>query len=162
MFEHELNVYAFSLGYIQRLTEELSDQDLCEPPAPGANPPVWILAHLAVVSDFALQTLGRPTVCPPAWHQQFGPKSDPAKMTKPYPTKAELMATLERVHSEVTAAARTADPAAMARPHGIAMLDGTPIRTVGDALTLVMTTHEGVHIGQLSLSRRLRGRPPLF
>jgi hypothetical protein len=162
MFERESSVYAFSLSYIELLVGELSDQDLCDPLAPGANPPAWVLGHLAVVSDFALHSLGRPMVCPPAWHKQFGPKSDPSAMSKPYPTKAELMSALRRVHAEVTAAARTADAAAMDQPHSIAMFDGTPIRTVGEAVTLVMTAHEGVHIGQLSLSRRLRGRPHLF
>jgi hypothetical protein len=162
MFENESKVYQFMLGYIEQVVDDLTDDMMDKPPAPGANPPVWILGHLAIAPDWGLQSMGKPALCPELWHKQFGPGSDPAKIARPHPTKAELLAAIRRGHEAFTAAARQADPAAMSKPHAIPFLQGSPIKTVGETVTLLMTAHDSVHIGQLSLCRRLRGKPHLF
>jgi hypothetical protein len=50
----------------------------------------------------------------------------------------------------------------MAKPQSFPFFVNTPIKTVGDCVALLMTTHFSTHIGQLSLMRRQLGRPPLF
>ena len=162
MFENESKVYHFMLGYIEQVVDDLTDDMMDKPPAPGVNPPVWILGHLAIASDWGLMSLGRPPLCPQLWRNQFAPGSDPAKIAKPHPTNAELLSAIRRGHEALIAGVRTADADAMAKPHAIAFLRGSPIKTVGDSMTLVMTAHEAGHIGQLSLCRRLRGKPHLF
>jgi hypothetical protein len=163
MFETELRLYEFSLGLAKRMAAEIDESEMNVRPGDGSgNPPVWILGHLAVSTDFALRALGRPMLCPPAWLKMFGPGSDSGAVPEPRPTKADLMAALERGHAAVTAAVREADPAALDRPHTIPFFQGTPLRTVGDTLALLLTTHEGLHLGQLSAWRRTRGRKAMF
>ena len=162
MFENESRVYAMMLGYLGQVVADLREEDMDKAPAAGVNPPVWILGHLAIASDWGLMSLGRPALCAELWHKQFAPGSDPAKIAQPAPTKDELMSAIRRGHEALIAGARTADADAMSKPHSIAFLQGSPVKTVGDTMTLLMTAHEGVHIGQLSLCRRLRGKPHLF
>jgi hypothetical protein len=162
MFERETNVYAFLLGYLRRVMADVPDEKLADEPAPGLNPPLWILGHLAISNDFGLRILGKPPVCPEAWAKCFGRGSKPADVPLPHPTKAELMQAIERGHEQVTAAARLADPARLALPNPAPVFKGTPVETTGDLLALLMTGHFGAHIGQLSLWRRLSGLPHLF
>lgn len=162
MLDSAINIYGFMLGYCRDLVEGFTDADLLRPAAAGANPPVWILAHLAVIQDFALHQLGQPPEAPAAWAAQFGPGSTSAKAAQPYPTTTELLGVLDRGSKRLIDAARRVTPEQLAKPHGIPMFQGSPIRTVGDALVLSMTGHLGLHTGQLSLWRRLQGRPPLF
>jgi hypothetical protein len=62
----------------------------------------------------------------------------------------------------IIGAVPTADPTAMAAPQSFKFFVNTPIKTVGDCVALLMTTHFSLHIGQLSLMRRITGKPPLF
>jgi hypothetical protein len=79
-----------------------------------------------------------------------------------YPSKAELLERLERSLSALCTAAAEASPETLKRPHGIPFLAGTPIETVGDVTTLLLTAHAAFHTGQLSLARRQLGFAPLF
>ena len=162
MLDSAINIYGFMLGYCRNLVEGFTDADLLRPAAAGANPPVWILAHLAVIQDFTLRQLGQPPEGPESWAARFGPGTTIDKVPQPYPTKAELLGVLDRGARRLVEAARAATPEQLARPHGIGMFQGSPIKTVGDALVLSLTGHLGLHTGQLSLWRRLQGRPPLF
>ncbi len=79
------------------------------------------------------------------------------------PTKQEFLAALSLGHERVSASvAGGVDEARMAQPHTIATLTGTPIRTWGDALLHLMTAHEAMHLGQLSVCRRATGLPARF
>lgn len=160
MFERECTLYAFVLGYAQRLVADLDEAEMAVQPAPGMNPPAWILGHLAIATDYALRLLGEATACPRDWHVRFGPGSVPPADPAAYPSKAELMAALERGHERVDTAARRATPERLEQPHGveIAFLK-EPLPTVGDLLAHLMTTHEAAHLGQLSAWRRLQGKP---
>ncbi len=162
MFEIETKLYAFALGYAQRQAAEIEESKLNHQPFPGANTPLWILGHLAVCTDYAARVLGGSLECPKDWHRSFGMKSKPADLKPPYPAKADLLQSLASGHERVTALALKADPAALAAPHGVDVLANTPIKTLADALAHLMTTHELLHLGQLSAWRRAMGFDPLF
>jgi hypothetical protein len=162
MLKTQLNIYAFNMTYLRRLLADLADDQLAAEPAPGLNSPLWILGHLAVANDGALKMLGQPRVCSAEWHRCFTRGTSAADIPLPHPTKTELLSAIERGFEQVTASVRAADPAIFAQPNPIAVFEGTPIATIGDLLTLMMTGHFGVHLGQLSLGRRLRGLPPMF
>jgi uncharacterized damage-inducible protein DinB len=161
MFERECTIYAFLLGYAQRLVSDIEDARFVEQPAAGVNHPAWLLGHLAVAGDLFLRMLGEPIACPKEWVRTFGPGSRPSCLRTDYPSKAELLVALERTHQRVTQAARKATPEAMAEPHSIDFLrDSLPTR--GDLLAHVMTSHEGMHLGHLSNWRRQMGMPYIF
>lgn len=162
MLESAIHVNAFLLGQVKRVAADIPDDHLGQPPAPGLNPPLWLLGHLAVSYDGALKLLGKTPNCPEAWHKSFGRGSNPAEIAQPHPTKAELLAALERGHTQLAAAAREADAATLDRPNPHPLMRGAPLTTVGDLLTLLLTGHFGTHAGQLSFCRRAKGLPHLF
>lgn len=162
MFAQETTLFQFMLGYLQQLVANMPEDALHRPVAGAVNPPAYVLGHLAISNDFTLQILGQPTVCPPEWHEAFGPGSSPAKMKIAYPSKQELLTAIATGHARVCEAVKTASPEALAQPQSFPFFKGTPIKTLGDCVALLMTTHFSLHIGQLSLMRRQLGQPPLF
>lgn len=162
MFEQECKLYAFNLGYLKRILDTVDDERLQDPLGADSNPPLWILGHLACATDYAAGQLGLPRACPKAWHQAFKPGSSSKVDLDPRPSKVELLAAIEAGHARVAAAAVDADPEAMAKPHGLAILEGTPLKTIGDLVAHLMSTHEAGHIGQLALWRRAKGAAHLF
>ena len=150
------------LGYLKTLMAEIPEDDLTKPVAGAVNSPAYVLGHLAISNDFALEILGQPKVCPAAWHEAFGPGSSPAKMKIAYPSKQELLTAIETGNARVCEAVKSASPEALAHPQTFSFFQNTPIETLGDVVALLMTTHFALHIGQISLMRRQLGRPPLF
>ncbi len=162
MFERELTLYKFNLSFIRTLAADLDEDDLGRVPFPGANPPVWILGHLAVATDYAGRILGLKPVCPRQWHAQFGPGTKPADVPQPWPSKGDLLSAIETGHRRVSEAAPTASSEAMNQPHAVELLKTTNLSTVGDVAAHLMTNHESFHIAQLSACRRHKGKGPII
>jgi hypothetical protein len=158
MFERERTLYKFNLNYLRLLAADLEEADMAAAPFPGANPPVWILGHLAVATDYAGRMLGLETVCPRRWHAQFAPGSKPCDVKEPYPSKAELVAAIENGHRRVAEAAAIATEEAMNQPHSVELLKPTVLKTTGDVLAHLMCTHAAFHTAQLSACRRKAGK----
>lgn len=161
MFESDCNVCGFMTQYSLRALADIDESKLDHQPLPGVNPPRWILGHLAISSDYALQAMGGPMRCPKEWHKRFGPGSPPIS-DGPKPSKEELIEAVISGYAAACAASCNADPAVMARPHSAAILKDTPIKTIGDLVTHLLTTHIAFHLGQLSAWRRQIGRSPLY
>ena len=162
MFEREIRLFRFMLGYLQSIVKDLDESQLTVPLENTANPPAWVLAHLAIVNDTGLRIFGEPSVCPRVWHVAFGMGKKPSELTIPYPSKTELMEKLTEGHGRLCAAAAKADPTAMNQPHAFAPFKGSPIETVGDIVAHLLTTHFASHVGQLSVMRRQLGFTPIF
>ena len=163
MFEREARLYDFQRAYVRRVVEGIDEPRMTEVPAPGLKPPVWLLGHLAIANDYALDLLGRPRVCPEAWHTGFGPGSVPLGSGAPTPTKDELVTSYEAGHGAVREALHSANSDAMAAPNPLPMTflqENLP--TVGDLLAHLLTTHSSFHLGQLSTWRRAAGLPEVF
>jgi uncharacterized damage-inducible protein DinB len=163
MLDRERRLFQFNLGLVERLTEDVADDELAKQPLPGMNPPRWLLAHLAIATDYCLQLIGKERALPADWHAAFGPGSKPDADAGPQPTKAELLAALRQGHERLLAAIDSIDESLLAQPHGIqfeSLQKAFPTR--GDFLAQMMSNHESLHIGQLSAWRRATGRPPLF
>ncbi len=149
-------------GYLSKLVGDMTDEELARPVPGAVNPPAYILGHLAICNDSALDLLGQPAICPPAWHEAFAPGRTPSEVDFEYPSKDELLTKIGEGVERICASAPHASPEAMARPQTFPFFKNTPIKTVGDCVALLMTTHFSLHAGQLSVMRRQLGRPPLF
>lgn len=160
--QNQATVYRFMLGYIKMLLADLPEEELDKQPFAGANTPRWILTHLAICTDYAARALGGTRECPKEWHTAYGPGSVPDAEGIPKPTKEELMAALEKGHARVIELALAAKPEVLEAPHNVEFLKPTPLKTVSDFVTHLMTSHEAGHLGQLSYWRRATGRPALF
>lgn len=162
MFERELTLYTFTRNYLRMLVADLDEEAMTVAPFEGANPPVWILGHLAVCTDYATGILGLPRACPKQWHKQFAPGSNPAALEDPLPGKSELVEAFEAGWSRVAEAAPNAKAEQMDEPHAIELLKETVLKTNGDVLAHLMTTHQSFHLAQLSACRRKQGKGPII
>ncbi len=160
MFERELTLYQFNLNYLKMLVADLAE-DLSGAPFEGGNPPVWILGHLAICTDYAARMLGEKPVCPREWHKQFAPGTKPLDLVPPLPTKSELVAAIENGHRRVAAAMPNASADVLNQPHAVELLKPTVLKTNGDVLAHLMCTHPAFHLAQLSACRRRQGKPPV-
>lgn len=162
MLEQAVTVYGFTLMMAKTLAADIDADHLLTPPFAGANSPLWILGHLAVVTDYAGKLFGLERQCPREWHVMFGPGSKPGNLQEPLPTKEELLSALERGHQRVVSAIEKVTPEQLAEPQPYELLKALPLPTVGDVLVHMMTSHEGFHLAQLSACRRKLGQPPLI
>lgn len=162
MFENEIVLHKMMLGYLKMLTSDVTEEDLNKQPIPNMNPPRWILTHLAICTDYAARTLGGELTCPKTWHKAYGPGSAPNVAIDPPPSKGDLLAAFESGVQRVNELAAKADPSKLTGPHGVAILDPTPVKTQGQFVAHLMTTHLAGHLGQLATWRRAMGRAPLF
>jgi hypothetical protein len=156
-------LYRFTLARVEGLMADVPQAEMLLQPHGTGNPPAWLLGHLAIATDYALQLLGKPGRLPKEWHTRFGPKSPAVTDDCQTPTKDELMRALREGYAAVLDSLPDADPAAMAAPNPLPFpfLQET-LPTAGDLLGHLLTTHAAEHVGHLSNWRRQTGRAPLF
>lgn len=158
-------LYRFTLASLETLLDEVTEEQMSHLPSPGINPPGWIVGHLVMVNDFALKLLGKEPLLTgeraAAWGKEFGPGSTAEPIADAYPPKAELMAALREGYAAVAEAAEGVDLATLTAPNPVAALAGK-LPTAGDLVGHILTTHPGMHIGQLQNWRRQVGFKPLF
>lgn len=161
MFENESALYRFVNDYLRNVAADVPEDQLLKEPGPGVKPPIWVLGHLAVSCDYALRTMGQPLVCPRAWHKMFGPGSPNIPTGDEIPTKQELLDTIQQGSEAVLAAVAGTEDDDMNQPHAVELLKGSAIKTKGQLIAHLMTTHASFHLSQLSTWRRAVGKPPI-
>jgi len=161
MFQNEISVNRFLLGYAEGLLKDIPDERLAEQPVPGVNHPAWIIGHLTYTAEMSVWLLGGEKVLPEDWAGKFGPDSTLTTLRADYPSKEELLDLFKTRFETAIRLTGTADPAAMAAPNPRAHLaDRLP--TVANMISFLFTGHLGMHLGQLSTWRRLIGIGRLF
>lgn len=162
MFDMALKSSQFQLDYCESLIANIDDERFAFQPLPGVHHPAWIVGHLAVVIDFVPALLGQEKALPDSWRALFGPGTKEQADRSLYPSKAELWEALVRGHqraAEVVAAAPT-EVLGQPNPTGVERLAG--FKTVGELVFALLTSHEAIHLGQLSFWRRCVGLPVIF
>ena len=158
MLDSVLRGYARNLDYANRLVADVPPEAMAAQPAPGMNHAAWVIGHLTFVCDLLGGVVGLAPAMPEAWLPIFNNESKPSADAAIYPDKATLVSALARGHARVAEAVATAGPEAMGRP-----LPDENFRkflpTIGDAVVYLCTSHESVHLGQLSAWRRAQGLP---
>jgi uncharacterized damage-inducible protein DinB len=162
MYEHELTLFDFNLHMVKGLTRDLREDQLDHRIQHLGHSPRWILAHLAVATDYALKCCGVAPALPESWHNSYGFKSSDADAAAPRPTKAELLAAIDAGHARVRQAVAALKPGQLAHAHPLEQLKSTPLQTFEHVLGHLLTTHFAYHLGQLSAWRRQMGFPALF
>jgi uncharacterized damage-inducible protein DinB len=157
LFENELFLFNFNLKYAHKLVKDLSEDQLQQQPAPGMNTPLWILGHLAVALDYGQILFGKEKLFNEDWHTGFSPMTPPGTAPKAIPSKAELLAALDKGHAafeQVLKAEATPEKLAAPNPFDFLIAD---FPTVGQLCAHMLTTHEAIHLGQISAWRRAAG-----
>lgn len=161
MFTSAIAINEFQCNGFEKIAADISEETFYVPGAGHGHPPVWIMGHLALTAESGMQYFGRP-VTHREWTPIFGPGS-PSLMTGSESfTKRTLQVTLLENYQELRRYAAQATAEAMEQPHRIPLFRGTPIKTIGDCITLLLTNHFGFHLSQLSSCRRAAGFAPLF
>lgn len=158
MLEWTLHAYKMSLGYAQKLMEDLPDEKLADQPAGIRNHAAWQIGHLVSSSAAMMRLFGREPELPEGWSELFGMGSKPTDDRSAYPTKDELMSALRQAHERISEAARSADPALFDRPPDNPRM-AVSFPTVGHIFVFMATMHGGTHLGQLSAWRKAMGLP---
>jgi uncharacterized damage-inducible protein DinB len=153
---------SFNRHYLHRMIDSIADPELDSTFGPGSHSARWILVHLAIAVDYGFKQLDMPFVAPKEWHVAYGPGSDPASNAKLRPTKAELLKFIDDNYIKLCIVSLDADSSKLSVAHTVPLLYDTPVKTKGDLLAHILTTHFATHVGQLSSWRRLLGLPPLF
>lgn len=163
MLELEQKLFGFNLGILERMMEDVGDDELAAQPIPKMNPPRWILGHLAIANDMVLQMLEADGVCPPEWREAFGPGSVPNANGLPTPSKSELLDVFRKQSERFRAACAQTSQEVLAKPHAArieALQKVFPTR--GELIAQMVSGHIALHLGQLSAWRRATGRSAMF
>lgn len=161
MFESAIAINEFQVGGFQKIVADLPDDSLFAPGLGHGHPPAWIMGHLAVSGESGQRLLGG-QVTHRDWLPLFGPGSSDKITASDQWTKPVLAAAVTEAYATLRTLASNADPQTMSRPNSVSFFQGTPIRTIGDCVTLLLTSHFGLHLSQLSSCRRAAGFAPLF
>ena len=156
MIDHVIYLYGFNLNFAKKLVGDVSPDQLCQQPGGVVNHPAWTLGHLASSSDHLAQFLGQDSALPEGWGDTFKTGGTPGTNAADYPSKEELLSTLEAQHNRVVEAVRATDQSTFAQAHPD---EGTRkyFPTKGDMIIFLMTSHEMDHLGQVAAWRRAMG-----
>jgi uncharacterized damage-inducible protein DinB len=152
-----------NLGYAQKLTADLTEEQMVAQPVAGKtmNHAAWVLGHLAYAANAATARItGKPNPASPEVLELLGNKSVPRQQRSKYASKAELLKSLEEAHATLAAALRAATDEQLSAPSPEPMNKRFP--KVGDFVVFLMTSHQVLHLGQLSALRRAAGLPPVM
>ncbi len=124
-----------------------------ERPHAHVNHAVWLFAHVNEVRRSIAANLRADA--PPASPGAGTPFGEPAAPASAYAAPEALLAEFTALGAAIAGALAEADDATLAATYTPDFPDGGR-RTVADALQFLVA-HEGLHLGQLSLVRRLHG-----
>ena len=152
-----LNVFNFQRGYLSLLVDDIPDARLAETPGGFRNHPAWQIGHLAFAADGVAEMLGGgPKQLDKAWSDKYGMGSTPVGDRAAYPTKSDLLATLDRARSRLARAWAGAPEEHLGKANPFPPL-AAGLPTIRDAGVFFMLFHEGGHMGQLAAWRKQAG-----
>jgi hypothetical protein len=154
-------VYNFNLFYAQRLVADLADEELCRQPLRDVtmNHPAFLIGHVAWSNDNGIKLVGGTPVLI-GLKELWGTGAIPSDDRSRYPSKADIVKTLEVSHARLAEAVTNASKSYFKAPAPENMRAKFP--TNGHVLLGLMTSHYAVHLGQLSAWRRAMGLPSVF
>lgn len=161
MFENEIAINQFQLGYLKKIAADIPEDRWFESFAGHGHSPAWIVGHLAAVGQLGIKFSGG-EMTHPQWMPIFGPGSPGDVTADESLSKDILLRELEQAYGtfQMLASQLPADNAA--QPHSIELFKNSPIQSVGNAIALLLTNHFAFHLSQLSSCRREMGQAFLF
>jgi hypothetical protein len=158
MKEHLLRAAETNIDYARKLVADIPDEKMCVQPCPGMNHAAWVLGHLTYVLDSMIGVFDQPSAMSSEWKELFNLKSKPEPDRARYPSKAALLEAFEKAYRRIVEAVKLATPESLDREFPNPRLRAS-LPTVGVAMVHILTSHQGVHLGQLSAWRRAQGLP---
>ena len=149
-------------GHRQLLDQMLADVppgEMCRQPNGLRNHAAWQVGHLAFVRSAVAKLLGgEDPGLGEEWGAKFGRGTEPTDDPAHDPAKEDLVAKFAAAHEAALRAVGRADDAALERPNPIPGL-AKRFPTMRALVVGMFGTHDGLHLGQLSVWRRAMGLP---
>ncbi len=158
MLDHVLFASTVNVDYAKRLVADIPDDKMAAQPVEGMNHAAWVLGHLAYVFDSMIGVWDEKPVMSAEWKELFNVSSKPLPDRARYPSKDALLEAYEKAYQRIVDKVKTASPESLARDFPNPRLRAS-LPTVGVAMVHILTSHQGVHLGQLSAWRRAQGLP---
>jgi uncharacterized damage-inducible protein DinB len=143
--------------------EELTDAEMMFQPKPTVNHPLWLLGHIVTSEDgLILRWCAGKSRMPKEYQQLFALGSKPQSDPSLYPKKDAVLRVLADVHAQALKVVKGLTAERLEeRPEGY---DEIPARArelfwSKGACISHHATHESGHAGQISMLRRLLGKP---
>jgi len=145
-------VFRATHGLLHRALEGLTAEQVMERPG-GANPILWIAAHVVSVRSQFTRALGGRVDVP--WAKQF-PRGGSVEAVTDWPTPAEVRAKWDEVHPAFMAALEglTAEQA-----HAKTKIPGLSDDVLG--VVGLAALHDSYHVGQIAAAARRFGKDRL-
>jgi hypothetical protein len=155
-----LKSYSLSLSYLRQLVDDVPDDMFTAQLAGAINHPAWVTGHLIYSAEAIGGEIGLTPWLPSDWAARFGTGSIPVSDRQAYPSKDILLGSLtdaeQRIRNRLM---RIGDDGMMEPLPDVRHRESFP--TIGHAVLHILTTHAAIHIGQLTVWRRVLGYGPL-
>ena len=161
MFKTERTLNEFLLKGFEQVMADIPDEQINTRQPGNGHPPLWVLGHLAICAELGFVFCGG-QMLHPEWMPIFGPgSSDDVENANVY-GKEQFMDLILSDYPKLGELASAAEKEQFAEPHGVALLNNTPIQTKGELVSHLLSTHFAFHSAQLSCWRRAAGHGPIF
>ncbi|MEO0532193.1 MAG: DinB family protein [Planctomycetota bacterium] len=155
--EQLLFSYKWGADMFERLVSEVDDADFAAQPVEGINHPAWLFGHVATYHHVIVALLEGKSFDNP-WDADCGKNSSPVADRSAYPSKDTIL----KRHADGVAAATSAITSASPEAWSATFEHptwGKQFDAVAPAVTFLATTHQALHLGQLSGWRRAMKLP---
>jgi len=138
-------------GYLNKLINSLTDEQLAKETSPGRNTGTYLLGHLITVSDGILPLLGFGDRLFPEMEEVF--LNNPDKSGLAFPPVAELKQRLETVNAKLNSHFQSTDVNGWLSRHTVVSPEDFVKEPHRNKLNAVITRtgHMAYHIGQMRL-----------
>lgn len=149
--------YQWGVDTFERLVADIADEQFAAQPVEGINHPAWLLGHVSVYDTVIAKMLRGESFDNP-WDAPCGKNSSPVADRSAYASKDEILRVRREGVEQAVEAITTAPPEAWSAPFEHPTW-GKQFQVVAPAVTFLATTHQALHLGQLSGWRRAAGLP---
>ncbi|MGN6368480.1 MAG: DinB family protein [Phycisphaerae bacterium] len=146
---------------LQRFVADIPEEKMCVQFPGLVNHPMWVIGHLAQARAGMMGLLGQKADLPADWPTRFGRNSVPVADAGAYSRREEMIGILLRVHEELVGVLKGADDAALDAANPLERLAAL-FPTKRHLIWNVLTTHDGIHLGQIADFRRALGMKPVI
>lgn len=149
--------YRWGVDTFAKLVGDVPDADFAAQPIEGINHPAWLLGHVGTYHEVIVALLrGEPFDNP--WDAPCGKNSSPVADRSAYPSKEQILRRHHAGAAEAYAAIESSPAEAWTKPLEHPSW-GKQFETVAPAVVFLATTHQALHLGQLSGWRRAMNLP---
>lgn len=145
--------------YSLRLLEAVPEDRLTYQPAGDVSHPAWIFCHLGLYHPAILSLARGDAVADPGKHPdaaKYDEGTTPVSDASRYPANRELLQRYRTAHEKIEQALQRSGDSVLLKPAGLPRWEKA-FGTTSNALTYLMLYHESVHLGQISMWRRVQG-----